>query len=332
MGFKVHRKALLISLAGLLSLALLLCGCKGADGGQADWEEALEKTAQSQVERVERPEYAAIGGEWTVISLARSGVAVPDSYWEIYLTNLKKALKETDGVLSEEKYTEYSRVDLALTALGEYPRDFDGYDLLQPLADFDTVTKYGVNGAAYALMALDSGAYEFADADTDASDIRAAYVDWIVAQERDGGGYSYAETADSAEADMTAIVLQSLVPYQDDEQVKDVVERGIAVLSSLQDEEGYYTSFQERSSETLSQTIIALSALGIDCNTDERFVKNGKGMMDALMTFYDGDGGFSHDPEGETQVMSTEQALCALTAYDRFLAGESALMDMTDIQ
>lgn len=332
MGFKIHRKIILTSLAAVLSASILLCGCKGADGGQAGWEEAVEQTAQAQMEKVERPECAAIGGEWTVLALVRSGTEVPDSYREIYLTNLKKTLKETGGVLSEEKYTEYSRVDLALTALREDPRDFDGYDLLAPLADFDMVTKYGLNGAAYALMALDSGGYEFACADMDTSAVKEKYIAWIVAQEIDGGGYAYSETAEAAEADMTAIVLQALAPYQEDEEVKDVVERGMEVLSALQDKEGYYTSFQERSSETLSQAIIALSALGVDCNVDRRFVKNGKGMIDALMTFYDGNGGFAHSPGGETQVMSTEQALCALAAYDRFLAGEAALMDMTDIQ
>ncbi len=332
MGFKIHRKIILMSLAAVLSVSMLLCGCKGADGGKAGWEEAVEKTAQVQMERVERPECTAIGGEWTVLALARSGAEVTDSYWEIYLTNLKKTLKETGGVLSKEKYTEYSRVDLALTALGENPQAFDGYDLLAPLADFDMVTKYGINGAAYALMALDCGRYEFADADTDTSNVKEKYIDWIIEQEIDGGGYAYSETAEAAEADMTAIMLQALAPYQEDEEVKGVAERGIEVLSALQDEEGYYTSFDERSSETLSQAIIALSTLGIDCNTDERFVKNGKGMLDALMTFYDGSGGFAHSPGGETQVMSTEQALCALAAYDRFLAGETALMDMTDVQ
>ena len=54
-------------------------------------------------------------------------------------------------------------------------------------------------------------------------------------------------------------------------------------------------------------------------------------MIDLLMTFYDGNGGFSHTLDGDTQVMPTEQALCALAAYDRFQKGKTALMDMTDV-
>jgi len=330
MGFKIYRKIILTGLV-LVFAAAVLSGC-GTSSAGADWEKAMEKTAHKQMERVEYPEVSATGGEWTVIALARSGVEVPESYFDFYRANLKKTLKDTDGILSDSKYTEYSRVDLALTAIGEDPGDFDGYDLLKPLLDFDTVVKYGINGPAYALMALDSGDYEFSDQGVSASEVRKQYIDWMIGQEKQDGGFSYYETAAEADADMTAIVIQSLAPYSEDPLVTEVIERGLAVLSDLQDDDGYYRSFDEISCETLSQAIIAVSAAGIDCNTDERFVKNGKGMIDALMTFYDRDGGFSHTLDGDTQVMTTEQALCALAAYDRFMEGRTSLMDMTDIQ
>lgn len=330
MGFKIYRKIILIGLVFIFSTAVL-CGC-GAGSSGSGWEKALVKTAEKQMENVEYPAVSPTGGEWTVLALARSGVEVPDSYFEIYRTDLRKTLKDTGGILSDSKYTEYSRVDLALTALGDDPGDFDGYDLLKPLLDFDTVTKYGINGPAYALMALDSGAYEFSGDGTDVSEIRERYVDWIISQEKQGGGFSFYETADEADADMTAIVIQSLAPYKDDAEVSAVIDRGLDVLSELQDDDGYFRSFDELSCETLSQAIIAVSAYGVDCNTDERFVKNGNGMIDVLMTFYDGNGGFSHTLEGDAQTMSTEQALCALAAYDRFMGGKTALMDMTDVR
>ena len=59
-------------------------------------------------------------------------------------------------MLSERKYTEYSRVILALSALECDARSAAGYDLTLPLGDYDKVSAQGVNGVIYALLALDS--------------------------------------------------------------------------------------------------------------------------------------------------------------------------------
>ena len=72
-----------------------------------------------------------------MFGLARSGVKVPANYYETYYKNVTAAVTEAGGRLSETKYTEYSRLVLALTAIGRDPRDVGGYDLLMPLADFD---------------------------------------------------------------------------------------------------------------------------------------------------------------------------------------------------
>ncbi|MFR6580882.1 MAG: hypothetical protein ACLURP_01655 [Ruminococcus sp.] len=41
-----------------------------------------------------------------------------------------------------------------------------------------------------------------------------------------------------------------------------------------------------KSSESVSQVILALSTYGIDCNKDERFQKKEKGLYDNLMEYY----------------------------------------------
>ena len=69
-----------------------------------------------------------------MFGLARSGVKVPANYYETYYKNVTAAVTEAGGRLSETKYTEYSRLVLALTAIGRDPRDVGGYDLLVPLA------------------------------------------------------------------------------------------------------------------------------------------------------------------------------------------------------
>ena len=64
------------------------------------------------------------------------------------------------GVLSENRYTEYARAVLACKAIGIDPSDIGGYDLGKPLEDFEAVTAQGLNGAVYALLALNADRLE----------------------------------------------------------------------------------------------------------------------------------------------------------------------------
>lgn len=303
------------------AITLLLSGC-GKSG--LSLEEAIEKTAAYELETVPRADYGTLGGEWTVIALARSDAEVEDSYWEIYEANLEKAVKEAKGVLDEKRYTEYSRVILALRALGGNPADVGGYDLTVPLEDFDSVVEQGLNGAVYALLALD------ADGEAPDTELKEQYLTYILDAEKPGGGFSLSEKSEEAAADMTAMTLQCLAPYKERADVQEAIDRGVDVLAELQEEEGGYLSYGEFSCESLAQTMLALSTLGIDCNEEEEFQRDGKGLYDSLMEFYRKDGGFSHTKEGESDPMATDQALCALAAYKRFQDGKNTFYDMSD--
>ena len=69
---------------------------------------------------------------------------------------------------------------------------------------------------------------------------------------------------------------------------------------------------------------------GIDCNEDERFQKDGKGLYDTLMTYYQKDGSFSHTEDGDSDPMATDQAFCAMVAYERCQNKENSFYNMTD--
>ena len=69
-------------------------------------------------------------------------------------------MKEHEGNLHDKKYTEYSRVIVALTAIGKNPADVAGYNLLTPLGDYEKTIWQGMNGPIWALIALDSGNYD----------------------------------------------------------------------------------------------------------------------------------------------------------------------------
>ena len=266
------------------------------------------------------------GSEWLVIALARSGRDVPDSYYD----SVVKAVQSAKGQLSDKKSTEYARTILALTAIGKDPADVGGYDLLARLADMDDVTYQGINGAIFALLALDSGKYDVPAAAEGGTQVtRDGLVAYILAQQLSDGGWALSGT--SADPDVTAMALQALAPYRTgDETVDAAVDKGVQLLSDMQLADGGYSSWGTLNSESCAQVLIALAALGIDPVSDSRFVKNGLTVLDALLA-YAVSGGFRHTVDGEADAIATEQALCALTAYARLLDGKTALYDMTDV-
>ena len=266
------------------------------------------------------------GSEWLVIALARSGRDVPDSYYD----SVVKAVQSAKGQLSDKKSTEYARTILALTAIGKDPTDVGGYDLLARLADMDDVTYQGINGAIFALLALDSGKYDVPAAAEGGTQVtRDGLVAYILAQQLSDGGWALSGT--SADPDVTAMALQALAPYRTgDETVDAAVDKGVQLLSDMQLSDGGYSSWGTLNSESCAQVLIALATLGIDPVSDSRFGKNGLTVLDALLA-YAVSGGFRHTVDGEADAIATEQALCALTAYARLLDGKTALYDMTDV-
>ena len=91
-------------------------------------------TAAYVLKTVQSPQVGSTGGEWAVIGLARSETSVPQSWYDGYLQRLTAHVQQCGGVLDARKYTEYSRVILALTALGKDAAAFAGYDLTLPLS------------------------------------------------------------------------------------------------------------------------------------------------------------------------------------------------------
>ena len=286
---------------------------------------AWQQPYQKALDAVKGDELA-FGSEWLVIALARSGREVPDSYYD----SVVKAVQDAGGVLSDRKFTEYSRTILALTAIGRDPTNVGGYDLLFKLADMDDVTFQGLNGAIFALIALDSNKYDVpAVADGGKQVTRDGLVAYILEQQLSDGGWAL--SGDSADPDMTAMALQALAAYRTgDKAVQSAVDKALKTLSDMQQADGGYSSWGTLNSESCAQVIIALTALGIDPAKDSRFAKNGLTVLDALLSFAL-DGGFRHTADGERNDMATEQALCALTAYARLLDGKTALYDMTDV-
>lgn len=221
-GTHIKRlSALLLLLAMLVSLAA--CGKE---------ETPIEKTARYLQAQIPEPTCAAVGGDWLVFGLARSGLKAPQKYFDTYYKNVEDYIVSVDGVLSRKKNTEYSRVILALTAIGKNPADAAGFNLLLPLGDFDETVRQGVNGVIFALLALDSGGYEIPEApEAETQATRELYVGELLRREIPDGGWAL--TGGTPDADMTAMALQALAKYRDRQDVEDAVQRGLAALAAL---------------------------------------------------------------------------------------------------
>ena len=325
--------SLVLILAGILALAVPASAAK-----EPDLQALVNETAKYMLSAVPAPELGSIGGEWAVLGLARSSYAVPDGYFEAYYGRLVQDVQAVQGVLHKRKYTEYERVIVALSAIGKDARDVGGYDLLAPLGDYDKTVWLGINSAIWALIALDSANYpvpQNPEAETQAT--RQMYIDYILAEELDEGGWTLSRrsSADPADPDITGMALQALAKYQDQPAVAAATERALDIMSKKQDSRGGYSNSDgDLNLESAVQVLVALCELGISWN-DPRFVKNGNTLLDNVLTFRTASGGFYHVADGslrenENNQMSAEQGFYGLVACLRLEKGMNSLFLMTD--
>ncbi len=312
----------------LCVLASLAAPALAASGVQSE----LQGSAAYMLSAVKAPEVGSIGGEWAVIGLARSGYPVPANYFDDYYARVEKYVKDCAGVLHERKYTEYSRVILALTAIGRDPANVAGYNLLTPLGDFEKTIWQGLNGPIWALIALDSGSYDIPKnpaAKTQAT--RQLYINEILNNQLADGGWNLTGTGNS-DPDMTAMALQALAKYQDQKSVQSATDKALTWLSKVQDSKGGYASWGTTNVESVAQVAVALCELGISLD-DSRFVKNGHTLTENLLSFRQSNGGFYHVLDGSdgNNQMSSEQGFYALVAIDRAENGKNSLYRMGDV-
>lgn len=297
---------------------------------QVTAEEAYSSTGKTIYENTVQniAKESAYGSEWHILGLARSQYAGCDEIFEKYYEDVVKKIKDSKGVLSKNKYTEYSRVIVAVKAIGRNPKNTGGYDVTAKLLEKENVAIQGLNGPIWALIALNTDGY--ADSSAEFKKTAKEYISYILDAEKDGGGWSLNSSETNADADITGMALTALAPYyKEDSRVKEAADRALAWLSEVQKDDGAYASWGTVNSESCAQVTVALTSLGIDPNKDERFIKNGKSVLDGLLGFYT-DGGFKHVSTGKLNAMATEQGYYALTAYFRFTGGKTSLYDMSD--
>ncbi|MCS1381618.1 S-layer homology domain-containing protein [Lysinibacillus sphaericus] len=281
---------------------------------------AYNSVGQYLVSSSPQPVYQS---EWTILTLARGGyVNLSNSYYSKYYKNIENHVKSNSGVIASQA-TDYSRVIIALTAIGKDPTNVAGYNLVEKLTDFNFVTRQGINSAVFTLIALDTWDFELPKT---ATTTREKLIKYILQRQLNDGGFAYAGT--EADPDITAMVIQSLAPYyQSNAEVKTAVNRAIDTLAAIQLPNGGYKSDNFENAESAAQVVTALASLGINANNDNRFNK----VISNIMTYSSEDGGFKHVLiENKANGMATVQVGYTLAAYNRLLNNQTALYDMSD--
>ena len=270
--------------------------------------------------------------DWTALAMARAGIA--DDYAG-YLARLQAYVERQyaeNGGLHAVKATEYHRIALTAAALGGDPAAFgakpDGtaIDLVAEgtynWQGEEDLGGQGLNGWIFALLTMDAVG---AEVPADARYSRQDMLDAIVSAQLPDGGFSLGGGA--MDVDITAMALQALAPYR--EQYQEVIAAALNALSAAQTVTGGFESWGAQSSESCAQVILALTALNIDPTADERFQKNQRNVVEALMDFRLSDGGFAHEKDGPLDAMACEQAMQALTAMALRQQGEGRFFDLT---
>lgn len=261
-----------------------------------------------------------IGGtaEWYVLGLSQ--------YGDYDFTEYREALEK---YISEKKITGAS-AKLKFALLLSYV-DGDKSYIDKTLTD-DSIGGQGIMSYVFGLHLLNNGFTGTVSADE--------IIDIIGSFQHEDGGWSV--MGDYGDVDVTAMVLQAIAPYTDKAFVPDpgntdtglterqaviiaMAKRGIEFLSGKQEDDGVFAGFGVRNAESTAQVITALSALGIDCAADARFLKNGISPIDGIKLFLLEDGSFAHKEDDVTSPSATVQTFYSMVAYLRCKEGMTPL-------
>ncbi|MBO7353213.1 MAG: DUF4430 domain-containing protein [Lachnospiraceae bacterium] len=188
---------------------------------------------------------------------------------------------------------------------------------------------------AQGIMSLVYGLHLYNNGYESASYPPEKIVSDIMALRHEDGGWSV--IGEYSDVDVTAMVVQALAGYIAETsieagagaaenssiaEVQTAADEALELLSRKQNADGGYSGFGAANAESTAQVLIALSSLGIDCEEDTRFIKDGHTIFDGLKTYSLEDGTYSHIAGGDSNATATMQVFAAMEAYVTMKAGE----------
>jgi hypothetical protein len=216
---------------------------------------------------------------------------------------------EIEILTDESDAREYANKIIGLYSVGKDAGNINGRDLIAELKSKQMDSgSFGedLNSTYWAIIAL-----SMANANESSDEISKA-INYLISQQNDDGGFSSANKGKTSEADATGAVLFALANFSDNEEVANCVTRAIYYLNDVKIENGGFAFGNTATAESTAYAIIGLVA-NEENITSEKWTKDNKTMIDALINFQFRNGSFRHSLDGASDSMATRQALLALS-------------------
>lgn len=317
-------------------LVFFLCLCILTQPVFASTEaDALRQTAQGVVsisgtDKILKSETLFPAGtsasDWLAMAYALAGLNADFAAYSRRLEKYVRNAYKQDGGFGENNATRWHRIALTAAALGKDPTAF-GADLIADgtynfAGDW---TAQGVNACIFALITLDSKPYTIP---ADSRYTREDLLQCILQAQNTDGGFGLGR--DSSDADITAMAVQALSTHTDRQDAAQAVENALEYLAENM---GAFGDFPSQSSETISQVIIALCAVGLDPQTAPRFAEGNVDLLQALEKYRLPDGSFAHTLQDSSgNLIATQQAMLAQIAVQKLRTDGTRLYDFSQIE
>lgn len=225
----------------------------------------------------------------------------------------------------------------AMQYLGMDPGDINGLDYLAPLTNTDkaaATSTQDFNSYLEDIASIEPSVWRSRGVDGDV--LAERFITRVLADQTPDGGFDNYYGVNVAQghaaswrddARYTAETLTALAPYADKEYVAKAIDAGLEYLSSVQLADGSFANMSKETpdGEVTLAVLKMMEALDISLE-DERFVKNGNTVADAMRTFYvDGVGFISNfdvkapldnldlDPTYDDPTMELSNTISVLT-------------------
>ena len=212
--------------------------------------------------------------------------------------------------LGRASYTYAAGAVRAMQYLGMDPGDINGLDYIAPLTDTSKAALTATldfNSYLYDIASIDPEVWRSRGVDGDM--LAEQFITRVLADQTLDGGFDgyYGYSVATAKEGETAIgqgsvpetisALSALASYRDKENVAAAIEAGLTYLSSVQLADGSFECWGDTPNGAVTLSMLNLmDKLDISID-DERFVKNGNTVADAMRTFYVDGVGFISDFE-----------------------------------
>ncbi len=176
--------------------------------------------------------------------------------------------------------TAYSKAILDMHSIGINPGELypvNSNTAIDAVAGLNSVShSNAIWTAAYTLLAWQQGDYSTGTQETD-------LVNALLDAQLENGGWTAFE---APEADATGMAILALADYySENADVKTAVDKAIGYLSEVQLDNGGFGGTWGETANNSACVIMGLSAMGINPDTDIRFIKNGNSIVDRLLDF-----------------------------------------------